>query len=176
MTTRPTHTDPSGALDTLLRQLTSGDPAVRGQASRELAARGPAALEQLVALLGSRSGELRWEAARTLSAIGDPAATEALIGALDDQRGGVRWLAANGLIMIGHACLPHLLRALVDHPQDVWLRQGAHHVLRALGGAGALHNVLRALEGPTPWVEVPLAAYQALSALPAEGPGRGPTA
>ena len=165
MTTQPNQTETQAEIDRLLHQLASGDPVVRSHARRELAIHGPAALGPLIGLLDGPSDELRREAASTLSIIGDPSATEALIGALDDQRGEVRWLAANGLIMIGQACLPHLLRALVDCPQDTWLRQGAHHVLRAVGCNGSLREVLQALEGPAPWVEVPVAAYRALSAL-----------
>jgi len=169
MTIQSTQPEMRAVIETLLRQLASDDPVVRAWARRELAIRGPAALEQLVRLLSGPSEGLRREAASTLSVMGNPGATDALIGALDDQRGDVRWLAANGLISIGQECLPHLLRALVDRPQDIWLRQGAHHVLRAVGCTAPLRDVLHALEGPVPWVEVPVAAYRALSELQGDG-------
>ncbi len=45
---------------------------------------------------------------------------------------GIRWLAAEGLIGLGEAGLRPLLEALVHHSDSAWLREGAHHVLKAL--------------------------------------------
>jgi hypothetical protein len=59
---------------------------------------------------------------------------------------------------------------LTEHFDSVWLREGAHHVLRSLHDRGeeseAIQETLRALEGIEPVIEVPWAAAEALKHLP----------
>jgi HEAT repeat protein len=156
-------------LDELTTALAAKDPHARAHARAELVQRGADAVAPLVELLASPHAALRWEAAKTLAAIGDPAAMEGLIGALDDPDGPVRWLAAEGLIAIGPACVAPLLRLLLTHGGDAWLIAGAHHVLRAFRDE-ATQPVLTALGGSMPSLEGPLAAYHALDRI--EGPVR----
>ena len=88
---------------------------------------------------------------------------------LDDQRFDMRWLAAEGRIRLGEAGIAPLLRSLESVAWDnVWLRQGVHHILRSqpCGSLGAIiAPVVAALKGPKPGLSVPLAASHALSAM-----------
>jgi HEAT repeat protein len=113
----------------------------------------------------------RWEAAKALGEIGDPAATEALIRALDDEMFDVRWLAGESLIAIGRRAILPLVRHLVARSDSSWLTEGAQHVLHGFKTAHsdpALGPVIRALEGPEPAVELPIAAENAIRLLEAK--------
>jgi len=125
-------------------------------------------VSSLVEALADPKEVVRWEAAKALGQIHDPAAAQALVGALDDEMFDVRWLAAEGLSAMGCKALVPLLQALSKHPDSVWLRRGAHHVLRNLA-AKCLEDVWRpvlaALENVEPLMEVPFAAMAALDKL-----------
>jgi len=56
------------------------------------------------------------------------------VAALEDNDFGVRWAAAVALAEAGDRALPPLLRALIDRPNSVWLRQGAHHIFHYSNG------------------------------------------
>jgi len=49
---------------------------------------------------------------------------------LKDEVFDIRWLAAEALIAIGAESVKPLLAALVDEPKELFLRQGAHHVIK----------------------------------------------
>lgn len=153
----------------LIDKLADTNVLVRDKAGRSLIKLGQSAVIPLIAALESDDGQVRWEAARALGEIGDPRAATALVQRLEDTRFDVRWLAAEGLIRMGRPGAAALLRALTSAPWDaVWLREGAHHVLRALLGTSfgtVLAPVVMALEGPEPAVCVPVAAHAALEAL-----------
>lgn len=152
----------------LLSALSSPDGLKRQEARMSLVEMGPAATEYLVEALRGPSHRVRWEAAKALGQIGDPEAAPALVEALKDDTFGVRWLAAEGLIRLEEVALRPLLAALVENSDSVWLRQGAHHVLRTLA-EGELHDrvapVVEALEGIDPGVDVTIAATRALEGL-----------
>ena len=80
----------------------------------------------------------------------------------------VRWLAAQGLIAIGPDAITPILKALIERPDSIWMREGAHHVLHDLA-RGELREVLwpvvATLEDVDSPVEVPFAAEAALNAL-----------
>ena len=81
----------------------------------------------------------------------------------------VRWLAAEGLIHIGVDAIVPLLHALIERPESVWLREGAHHVLHDLASSdlrAVLMPVLKALEDVDATVVVPLAAETCLEEMP----------
>jgi HEAT repeat protein len=152
----------------LVANLSSKDGQVRVRARKSLVAIGGPALKPLVEMLSSKRQRVRWEAAKALGQIGDPAAVQALVKALEDKMFDVRWLAAEGLISIGREALVPLLRALMEHPDSLWLREGVHHVLHDVDKEDfdeILQPVLAALEGFEPSVEVPYAAEKALKAL-----------
>jgi HEAT repeat protein len=152
----------------LIADLGVKDGMVRERARQSLVAIGGPAVAPLIEALADRNEQMRWEAAKALCQIADPASAPALVTILEDEVFDVRWLAAEGLIALGRGALVPLLQALMEHPDSLWLREGAHHVLHELSG-GDLKEVLRpllaALEDVEPSVEVPLAAESALDAL-----------
>jgi HEAT repeat protein len=156
-------------IDALIAKLRTHDGLVREQARKTLVAMGSKAVASLLPLLTDSNDQVRWEAAKALSEIGDPSAASALVVALEDESFGVRWLAADGLIAMGRDALPPLLEALEEDGDSLWLREGAHHVLRMLAAEHGLHDrvapVLTALEGLEPDIDVPLAARKALETL-----------
>jgi HEAT repeat protein len=158
----------ANTIKSLIADLGSQDGIVRVQARKSLVSTGGRAVKPLVKALASKREWVRWEAAKTLGQIGDPAAVQTLIEALEDKMFDVRWLSAEGLISIGHEALVPLLRALMEHPDSLWLREGVHHVLHDVDKGDLteiIQPVIAALEGFEPSVEVPLAASTVLKAL-----------
>ena len=155
-------------IGSLVAALASPDRATRQSARETLVALGHPAVGPLIALLDDRRDHVRWEAAKSLSDIGDSAAAPALVKTLEDRDAGVRWLAAEGLIRMRKAGLKPLFQALIERSDSPWLREGAHHVLHALtkmGLAEGAKPVLTALEGIEPTATVPSAARRALDNL-----------
>jgi HEAT repeat protein len=137
-------------------------------AREELVDIGRAAVPALIGALHDPDEHVRWEAAKALGQISDSSAAPALVEALLDPNFGVRWLAAEGLITMRRRGLKPLLQALIERSDSVWLRQGAHHILRTLATSGPhqeIEPVLQALTGPEPIVEVPPAAAAVLKKL-----------
>ena len=89
----------------LLAALKATDARDRQHARELLIAVGRPAVGPLVRLLDDPDHRVRWEAVKTLAAIGDPAAAPALIDALEDDAADVRWVAAQALIDLGHEAL-----------------------------------------------------------------------
>ncbi len=113
---------------------------------------------------------MRWEAAKALSEIADFRAASELVSLLTDHNFGVRWIAAEGLIAIGPAALIPLLRELTGNSDSIWLRRGAHHVMKDLIKKNpelenVLKNVLTGLESFKPEIGVIEPAYAALEKL-----------
>jgi HEAT repeat protein len=155
-------------IDSLIKDLASGDGVVRVKARCDLVSLGAVAIEPLTAALASPNQWVRWEAAKSLYEIGNPAAINALLGSLEDRMFDVRWLSAQGLIAIGNKAVVPILQALVERPESVWLREGSYHVLHDLAKGklrAALMPVLKALEDVDASVVVPLAAKTALNKL-----------
>ncbi len=156
----------------LIASLAGASPAERQHAREALASIGRPAVGSLIRLLDDPQWQVRWEAVKTLAAIGDAAAAPALIGAMEDEHGDVRWLAANALIDLGHEALQPLLSALAYRPSSPDLLEGAHHVLNKLywrDSPKVVKPVLAALNGPAPQMAVHLAAYSALNVMRASG-------
>lgn len=152
----------------LIIALDSEDGRVRTQARKSLVAVGGQSVKSLIEALASKKQLVRWEAAKTLGQIGDPAAVQALVRTLEDKIFDIRWLAAEGLIHIGRKALVPLLQALIDHPDSLWLKEGAHHVLHDINKGEfieIIQPVIFALESFEPSVEGPLAISHALKAL-----------
>ncbi len=152
-------------IDTLVAHLRDQDGQIRRRARQALVDLGPAAVPALQAGLNSPFDHARWEAAKALCEIHAPNAAPALVERLEDDNFSVRWLAAEALMGLGFAAVPPLLKQLIRRPDSVWLRQGAHHILRGRGAGSAdrpLRPVLKALEGVEPILETPTAAERAL--------------
>ena len=155
-------------IDSLVAALASPERVTRQTARETLVAVGHPAVGPLLPLLDDRNDHVRWEAAKSLADIGDPDAAPALVQTLEDREAGVRWLAAEGLIRMRRAGLKSLFQALIERPDSVWLREGAHHVLHSLtkmGLAEGMMPVLAALEGIEPTATLPSAARRALDTL-----------
>lgn len=152
----------------LISHLTSPDGERRQKARQVLVKIGEPAVPYLIQALAEPNELMRWEAAETLSKIGSVTTAPALVEALEDDGFGIRWLAGEGLIKIGRDGLPALLHALIQCPDSIRLRNGAHHVLGMLEKEGLyaqLDPVVQALEDIEPSVTVPLAAHTALLRL-----------
>lgn len=161
------HMDES-VVDRLIADLDDPNGLRREQARESLVAIEMPAVEPLSRALRQEGARIKWEAAKALGEIGDARGGPALVEALEDDNAGVRWAAADSLVAIGRKGLEPLLEALVRRSESAWLREGAHHVLRALSRRKTLSEpdvaVLRALEDPEPTLETPEAAFKALAA------------
>jgi HEAT repeat protein len=164
------------SIESLIADLVGDHAPTRHEARLSRVAIGQPAVLQLIAFLSNPNEMARWEAVRTMGEIGGPEVSPALVRVLEnDEDEGIRWLAAKGLIGLGCEGLPPLLQALVHHSDSVWLREGAHHVLRALAEHDlkkVVSPVLKALDDIEPAIEVPLVAQAALNAL-VEAVGQG---
>lgn len=161
------------SLPALIRFLGHKNGWARHHARECLVAIGRPAVPALMRALKNRNEDIRWEAAKALSQIGDSRAAVALAGALRDENSGVRWLAAEGLIIMGQDALPALLRALIRQPDADWLRQGAHHIVHDLvkkKGFSEGVPLLAALEGPDPALAAPIEAERLLDAMQPKKP------
>ena len=96
-------------------------------------------------------------------------AAPALVEAMNDDAFGVRWLAAEGLITLRRQGLGPLLQALIEHPDAMWLRESAHHVIKVLADDEKyfilLAPILNILECPASAEAVSQAACNVLKQL-----------
>ena len=157
-------------LESLMNLLASKNGATRMKARKSLVALGKSAVPSLTRTLqNSKEDHVRWEAAKTLGAIGDVRSILALVSALEDSDQGVVWLAAEALGKFKKVAWPPLLRALVKSEKDsVSLRLGAYHVLRKQkeDGFNDLLAILRtALESSTASESTPFAASNLLKRM-----------
>ncbi len=159
-------------LESWMEMLASKDGMVRQKARKALVALGkPAAPSLAKALQNSALDQVRWEAAKALSEIGDTRSIPALVKALEDSDFDVAWVAAEALIKFKRTAWPALLRALMKAKKDadsILLRQGAHHVLRNQRAAGFndLLKALRdALESNAAPESAPVAAFDLLKQI-----------
>lgn len=152
----------------LVATLADSSGSVRQKARAALVEIGHPAVPALIAALRSQDAQVRWEAAKGLHDVADPLSAEALVAALEDKSFDVRWLAAESLALIGRKALEPLFAALADHGDAVWLREGAHHVLKVAARRGLAETVgpvLAALEDVEPELVMPPAAKAALKSL-----------
>ena len=157
-------------LESLMNLLASKNGATRMKARKSLVALGKPAVPSLTRTLrNSKEDHVRWEAAKTLGAIGDVRSIPALVSALEDSDQGVVWLAAEALRKFKKIAWPQLLRSLVkSKPDSVLLRQGAHHVLRNQKEDGfndLLATLRTALESNSASESTPFAASNILKRM-----------
>ena len=153
--------------------LASKDGAARQKARKSLVALGKLAVSSLTqALQNSEVDHVRWEAVKTLGAIGDSRAIPSLVHALEDSDPDVAWLAAEGLRKFKKAAWSPLLRVLIKRGAgSALLRQGAHHVLRnqrEVGFNDLLATLLKALEPGSVPVSTTVASYEILKRMKAK--------
>ena len=157
-------------LEFRIKTLASRDGIARQKARKSLVAMGKPATPSLIrALRNSKVGQVRWEAAKALGAIGDARAAPSLVKALEDNDPDVAWLAAEALQNFKKAAWPVLFHRLIRRgARSSLLRQGAHHVLRnqrAEGFNDLLPLLLKALETETIPEMTPAAAYNILERI-----------
>ena len=162
---------PVGEISALITDLTRGRGPTRRRARESLVFIGKPAVASLTAVLTNPNEHVRWEAIKALEGIGGSEAARVLVEAVEnDQDSSIRWLAAEALIGLGRAGLVPLLQALVRHSGSVWLREGAHYVMRRLNIkypdlGSQLTPVLAALESRESVAQVSPAAQAILDAL-----------
>jgi hypothetical protein len=165
--------DTSASIESLIADLNSKNGMTRQYARNQLIKIGEPAVEALIHVLKNETSYAHWEAAKALSLIGSPLAVQTLVETLEDDKFSVRWLAAEGLITMGYNGLEPLLEALINKPDSVRLREGAHHVLYDLlhywsfnlSTGDIIKSVLDTLQDIEPSVQIPIMAKQALEDL-----------
>jgi hypothetical protein len=128
-------------------------------------------VRSLIETLKQKDDNVRREAVKALSEIGDPGVSPALIKALEDEEFDIRRLAAEGIIELGMNGLKPWLQALIDHGDSPLLWKGAHHVIHYMAKGGLrkhLGPVLASLEGVEPALKAPNAPFHALEMLKEE--------
>lgn len=132
----------------------------------------PAVFSLVRRLRNSKVDHLRWEAVKTLGAIGDTRAVRPLVKALEDSDPDVAWVAAEALRKYKKTAWPPLLRMLIKSGADSFLlRQRAHHVLRnqkEVGFNDLLATLAKALESDTVPESTAVAAYSILKRIKAK--------
>lgn len=150
------------SIDSLIESLKSKDGLIRQKARISLVKIGEPALDALIKAFQTKEEPLHWETAKALSQIGTEKAARHLVDALEDREFSIRWIAAEGLIHIGSGAVKPLLSALLEHPDSIWLREGAHHIIHDLierklvgkSAIDALSAVNAAINHVNPEVEV----------------------
>lgn len=112
----------------------------RHEAREQVEKIGQPATALLIEALSHPEQRVRWEAAKALVKIKAPEAAQALAKVLMDESFEVEWLAAEALIALGKTALPAILQGLIDNPNSVSFKHGAHHVLHDLERKGLLNE------------------------------------
>ena len=93
---------------------------------------GQAILPVMHKLMCSEHKVIRKEAIKVVRKIANRSSIPPAIRMLSDPESEIRWIAAEALIHIGRLSIKPILEALVMNGESYYLRQGAHHVLKAL--------------------------------------------
>jgi len=145
------------------------DETKRLQARRSLELAGKKAVPVLIEALFKGNSVARREAAEALVTIQDASTAPALVCTLEDPNHDARWAAMRALVALDQAGLEALLLALMKDFTNVYLREGARHVLNELKHKHRLEapflKVLEALKGMQPTATVPWAAEKAWEEL-----------
>jgi HEAT repeat protein len=154
----------------LMGMLASADGMIRMQARKSLVGMGKASVPALIqALQPVQPDQVRWEAAKSLGAIGDVRSIPALVRALEDNDSDVAWLAAEALRRFKKAAWPPLFRFLItDGSESARLRQSAYYVLQnqdQKGLNGTFAALLRALNTVAEPESAPVAAHAMLEMM-----------
>jgi hypothetical protein len=151
-----------------IENLTAKDGIKRQKARNALVALGPAAIIHLADLVGHPKDHIRWEVIKTLSQIRDPQAAPMLVNALEDESEGIRWLAAEGLASLQKHGLLAVLHAMSEAKITVFLRVGAHHVVKIIAEQYDFEGkteLLTTLENNAATLEIPVISKRVLELL-----------
>ncbi|MCK9209980.1 MAG: HEAT repeat domain-containing protein [Ignavibacteriaceae bacterium] len=157
-------------IKSLLDLLADKDGVIRKKARKALVAMGKIVVPSLTRVLrNSKLDHLRWEAAKTLGAIGDVRAISSLVKALEDRDIDVAWVAAEVLRKFKKEAWPALFRELIkSKPDSISLRQGVHHVLlnqKEDGLNDLLETLMKSLKFGTSPESASVAAYAILQRM-----------
>lgn len=121
-----------------------------------------------LAAFGVSSDRLKAEALKALVEIANPLSAPLFLNAMNDEDSGIRWLAAEGFNALQNDGLKYLLDALIKSPDSLFLRQGAHHVLRTfihLQKIPGMQELLKELKNPVGDERIPISAKTVLNAI-----------
>lgn len=157
-------------IKSLLDLLADKDGVIRKKARKSLVAMGEPVVPSLTRILrNSKLDHLRWEAAKTLGAIGDVRAIPSLVKALEDRDIDVAWVAAEVLRNFKKDAWSALFRELIKSKHDsISLRQGVHLVIRNQKEDGfndLLKTLTEALKSGTSPESASVAAYEILQRM-----------
>jgi HEAT repeat protein len=156
----------------LIAALDESDGLKREPMRLELERMGKVVTPFLIASLENGKERIKWEVIKAMIAIRDDRAAPVLVSTLMDSSFEIRWLAAEALIAIGRDALVPLLRALTEHYESAYLREGAHHILTSLNRQRLLDEqtakVIYELEDWEPLEPFPIVAAEALESLTGE--------
>jgi HEAT repeat protein len=148
----------------------------RAEVREKMRALGEPALPVFLEALSDPSANVRWQAAKALSAWHDPRTAPDLVRAMEDDDFGVRWHAAEGLVAIGPGCLEALLQGLMADFVSPRMREAAQHVLCLLVDNGdddeTIEVLIRALQPSEPAEDAGWAAEKAWEKIQAGGTHR----
>lgn len=146
------------AVDALVTALRTGGN-IRSTAAIRLVDIGTPAVLPLIAAIGDRSEQVRWQVGTALGEIGDKRAVEPLLTLLEDSDAEARVAAIEALVKIGDArAVEPLSRALKDSESIV--RKRAAEALGRFGVARSVEPLAEALEDKD--LDVQQAAARAL--------------
>jgi len=151
-----------------IAELASKDGLKRQKARNALVAVGKDAINELAGLLTHSKDTVRWEAVKAMSQIKDPLTASHLVTALGDESEGVRWVAAEGLVSLHKHGLLALLHVLSEARNTVFLRVGAHHVVKTLGEQYDFEGkteLIATLENNAAHLEIPVISKKVLDIL-----------
>ncbi|RPI02967.1 MAG: HEAT repeat domain-containing protein [Ignavibacteriae bacterium] len=157
-------------LEYLIRMLASKNGTTRQNARHSLVAIGKPVISALTeTLTNSKVDHIRWEAVKTIGAIGDASAIPALVQALEDTDPDVAWLAIEALRKLETAAWPVLLRIVIKRgKEDVLMRQRISHVFRNQEEEGyndLLAALRKSLKSGTVPATAAVAAYDILKRM-----------
>ncbi len=128
-------------VEKLINDLSSDNGIIRQIARHELVKIGHhTTIDHILKLLDSPKHMTRWEAIKAIEQMGDPIATPLLIKSLQDDKFDIRWIAAEGLIRLGESSIKPLMKQIVKDSDSVFIREGAHHILKELESRGIFND------------------------------------
>lgn len=130
----------------LIEQLSSNETTIRLDARNQLIRMGSDVLPYMHKLLKSKDKQLRWEAAKTIEAIGHPDSIPDLLELLEKKETDFRWIASEALINIGRQSIVPLLQAIIARDETHFLRSAAQHVFNELFTSNELDRYSKLME------------------------------
>ena len=164
----PEHEEFLKKMSELIPMLSDKNGLVRQSAREEIVSLGKESVEYLAELIENPKKIMRREAVRALDEIADPDSAPLFLLALEDNDEGVRWIAAIGLIILGKKSIKPLLKTIIEKPDSLFIRKGAHHILRSFSKIGIgpdTESLIQALNSKEANLSAPIEAEKILNIL-----------